>query len=191
MGFMAMLGQLLDTQGCDDLHLCDASERQVESVVEAEKSVEQENGLECTLCTSIVDALQSFVENSTTLDSKVEAFLEDDFCTLLPESVQAICNSTVDSQTPATLYSLASKFLDGTTDCTAIGLCKGQAVYASAAGGSLKCTLCQKLMDFVDAKVLENPTAEAAAEKAAPGLMQLLGQFLDTQACDDIHMCDK
>jgi hypothetical protein len=43
----------------------------------------------CAACQFTLDKLQELLENSTALDQKVEDFLQNDFCTLLPKDAQA------------------------------------------------------------------------------------------------------
>lgn len=202
---MQFIASKLVNDACTDLHLCDS---------EVEKKADS-NGLECSTCELVIDKLQSYVENSTTLDDKIESFLENDFCTLLPASIQGICNSTVATETPDIMYSLADKFLNGETDCTALHLCKSNqpALFQMQSGSELECAICQKATQFLDAEVFESPKVEqftvdelnkvcgllpstfatlceAAATQAAPAVMQKVGQFIASQGCDDIGVCN-
>jgi len=171
----------------------------------------QESGpIECAACQFTIDKLQELVQNSSTLDSKVEDFLQNDFCTLLPTSAQALCNATVAQETPAILADIAQKLLNGTTDCAKLGLCP--APHATVNVGGM-CDVCEKAVAWIDNYWFNNTQAQtllvqeieaicnifpasiqvpcdAAANQTAPALMQKIGDFLATEGCKDIHLCN-
>ncbi len=123
--------------------------------------------------------------------------------------LQALCNATVTQETPVILADIAAKLLNGTTDCTKMGLCP--AAHAAVAVGSV-CDDCEKIVDFIDSKVFNNTAAidflsheidlicnfmpvkiqaqcDVAANQTAPALMQKISNFLATEGCKEIHLC--
>lgn len=165
--------------------------------------------LECAACQFTIDHLQELLENSTALDQKVEEFLQNDFCTRLPIETQALCNATVSQETPTILADIAAKLLNGTTDCTKLGLCP--AAHTSDLAGGV-CDVCEKVVSWIDNEWFNNAQAQqfltqeiqsvcnvmpksiqvpcdAAATQVAPALMKKIGEFLATQGCKDIRLC--
>jgi hypothetical protein len=164
----------------------------------------------CDACHFTLDKLQSYLESNSSLDAKVEEFLQNNFCTLLPTGAQELCNTTVSRETPAILSDIAAKFLNSTTDCVQLGLCHDS--HRAQFNGGV-CDLCQKIVAWVDGEWFNNPKAQgfvvqeieavcglmpksvqvpcdAAADQAAPALMKTIGDFLSAQGCLDIHLCN-
>jgi len=167
--------------------------------------------LECAACQFTIAKLQELLENSTSLDQKVADFLQNDFCTLLPKDAQLLCNTTVVAETPAILAGIAQKLLNASIDCTKLGLCPAARAPQLRATGEL-CKVCEKVVEWIDNEWFNNTQAQdflvqeieticnfmpksiqvpcdAAANQTAPALMQKIGDYLATEGCEDIHLC--
>jgi len=194
---IAKIAGLVQADVCTAIHMCQAKV--------------STNGFECELCEAVLGQVQQFIETNPNISLKIETVLEDDVCTRLPQSIQALCNSTVVAETPDIIKAIAQKALDPTTDCTALNLCTPSTAFG-VSGNDLKCTICQAATNFLDKNVFESQSVDAlvvkeleticgllpsqytslcdqAVEASAPGVMTMIGQFLATKACADIHAC--
>ena len=112
-------------------------------------------------------------------------------------------------ETATILADIAEKLLNGSTDCAKLGLCPAPHT-VDVAGGV--CDVCEKVVTWIDNEWFNNAQAQdflvqeiqticnfmpksiqvpcdAAANQTAPALMKKIGDFLATEGCKDIHLC--
>jgi len=174
-----------------------------------------DGSFECSVCKATIDALQHALDNSSRIDIALEEFIQAQVCTRLPTSVQELCNSTVADQLPEVIASLADKYLDGPTDCSALHLCSsGSTSSVQFTSGGIACDICELVTGFVNRTIFSSNSTISflqkeldfickllpaqytsacltAAQTAAPEFMSFLGNWIASDACPDIKLCPK
>ena len=164
------------------------------------------NGITCTLCTTVVSAIEKAM-TSTTVESEIIALVEK-LCAKIEAPYSTLCNSLVEQYIP-TIMQWLEQGLEKIEICQKIGLC---ATLTRKPNG-ITCTLCTKVVDAVEKAMVstiveseiialvEKLCAEIPApfsticnslvEQYVPQIMEWLEQGLESiDICQKIGLCD-
>jgi saposin len=168
-----LLANELDPESrCRSLGFCSADNVIRDPVREATPSREPVStpavtaGPQCILCEFVMKELETLLgENAT--EAEIIAALKK-VCSYLPATVRDSCDSFVDQYAKAIIEMLVQE-LDPSVICTTLGLCtSSKRVVLTKVEGGLECTVCETVVQYLEALVAENATMsalESALEK--------------------------
>ena len=175
--------------------------------------ITEDNGI-CDTCESVFTKVESIFQNKRLIDYTVE-LVEDNVCNRLPKDGQAKCNETMAERIPAIFDGIATHWLDPTTDCEELHLCKkndNALVSAKMNNNDLKCDICTKVVQFVGDDVLQSQRVEdfvtteldlacgmlpdtygelceTAVNASIPEVLSYVSTFVESNGCTLIGLC--
>jgi len=207
---------------CDALKLCTNGTQEIQPVISdvvVQPSSVKKGGPECTLCKYVLSYLNVFLTANAT-EKEIEKALEL-VCTIWPSSDRQKCIGFVQKYGPI-LPELLAELDDPSTVCAWLTMCSSSSkapieipTPIEKRSASLPCTLCQYVVNYLDAVIQAN-SSEAAIEKALdvvcdilpeaklrveckllvhlyePVLIQLLVEYGDPKVvCEALGLCEK
>jgi len=233
--YASVLAKLIVTYGtpdavCKVLKMCNSSSIQEPtpyshheyvSIQEQHPEPRVNNDVECTMCKYVISYINVWLQSNVT-DEKVEKALEF-VCVILPDAEHAKCLSFIKQYGPI-LIQLVAELDDPNMVCEWLNLCpkpfaaESRQSHIIAApkniNSDLICTLCEYVVNYLDATLASNKSQEAIEEALdkvctilpekerkqcvdmvqiyGPVVVQLLIEFADPPTvCKAIDLCPK
>lgn len=168
----------------------------------------------CDTCESVFTKVETIFKNQRLIDYTIH-MVEDNVCKRLPEQGQAKCNETMEERIPAIFDGIATHWLDPTTDCEELHLCKKNdkaLVSAKMNDNDLKCDICTKVVQFIGDDVLQSERVEefvtteldltcgmlpetygelceTAVNASVPEILSYVSTFVESNGCTIIGLC--
>lgn len=121
---------------------------------------------QCILCEFVMKEIDDLLSKNAT-EQEIIAALEK-VCSIMPSKVRASCDAFVEEYGKAIIDMLVQE-LDPSVICTTLGLCpSSKSVVLTKLEGGLECTVCETVMQYLEALLEENATIsviESALEK--------------------------
>ena len=163
-------------------------------------------GKACDACEAVFTKVEDIFKNPTMINYTV-TLVEDTICNKLPAEGQEKCDEIMAERLPAMFEGIATHWLDPTTDCEELHLCK-------ETSNDLKCDICTKVVQFIGNDVLESERVEdfvtneldtacgmlpesygslceAAVNASVPEILSYVSTFVEANGCSLIGLCEK
>lgn len=185
----------------------------VETSINANANANANNKI-CDTCETVFTKVDTIFKNQRLIDYTVE-LIETNVCEKLPEAGQAKCNETMEERIPDIFEGIATHWLDPTTDCEELHLCKksdNALVSSKMTDNDLKCDICTKVVQFIGDDVLQSQRVEdfvtteldlactmlpetygelceTAVNASIPQVLSYVSTFVESNGCTIVGLC--